>query len=204
MPFTSILGLALCAVVSCAVAMQLLSVSRFKPAVRLTVLALLMLLTLTPVDGLIVAGYVRGLIGDPSFATVLMMAMAAIRQLTRHRTFDERNISALLLSLLVGGCVLYPLALGLGMYDPYALGYGSWAFYIVLLAVALTAWGLSLHLVVIWIVVAVAAYTTNLLESTNLWDYLIDPIAFVIALGWGVLKLVIRLRDSLHAEKALA
>jgi hypothetical protein len=204
MPFASVLGLSLCALVSCAIAMQLLNVARLSPPVRLAVFACLMLLVLTPVEGLIIAGYVRGLIGDPSLATVLMMAMAIIRQMTGHRTFDERNIAALLLSLLGTGFLFYPLALGLGSYDPYALGYGSWGFYFALLAVALTTWWLSLHLVVIWIVGAVAAYTLKLLESTNLWDYLIDPLAFVIALGWGALKLVMLSRGRPHLERTLA
>ena len=197
MPFTSVLGLALCSLIPSAIAVQLLNVARFSLAVRLIIFTTLMLLMLVPLDGLILAGYVRGLMGDPSLATVLMMAMATIKHLSRHRAFDERNISVFLLLLLGAGCLLYPLALGLGTYDPYALGYGSWSFYIVLLAVTLIAWWLSLHLVVIWIVGGVGAFTANLLESTNLWDYLIDPLAFVIALGWGVLKLVTWPRNSI-------
>ena len=196
MPLASVLALALCALIPSAIAAQLLDVARFSPAVRFIIFITLMLLMLLPMDGLILAGYVRGLMGDPSFATVLMMVMATIMHLARHRTFDERNISVFLLLLLGAGCLLYPLALGLGTYDPYALGYGSWGFYIVLLAITLIAWWLNLHLVVIWIVGAVGAFTVNLFESTNLWDYLIDPLAFVIALGWGVLKLVTWPRNS--------
>lgn len=195
----------MCALVGVAIPMQLLNISRFSPAVRFSVCALLAAFMVIPVKGLVVAGYVWGLIGDPSIATIALMSLVCIKQLTGREVCDDRNVGALLLLVLAGGAMLYPLALGLSPYDPYALGFGSWMLYSALLAVALAAWWLQLPLVVAWIVASALAYTFGMFESTNLWNYLLDPIAVLIAIGWTAVKLIQSLgRAAFKRERAIA
>ena len=195
----------MCALVAIAIPMQLLNIARFSLAVRLSVFAILAALMVIPVNGLIIAGYVWGLIGDPSIATIALMSLVCIKQLTRREVCDDRDVSALLFLVLAGGAMLYPLALGLSPYDPYALGFGSWILYSALFAVAVAAWWLQLHLVVAWIVASTLAYTFGLFESTNLWNYLLDPIAVLIAIGWTAFKLIERLRGAaFKRERAIA
>lgn len=204
-PLTTITGLTASALVAVAISIQLLNIARFPVAARVGVIALLSLAMVIPVNGVLIAGYVWGLIGDPSIATIALMSLVVIKQVTRRDVSDDRNVSALLFLVLVGSGVLYPLALGLSPYDPYALGFGSWIMYFGLFGLAIVAWLKQLHLVVCWIIASVLSYTFGLFESTNLWNYLLDPIVAVIAIGWAVMKLIERLRKpNLGHERAIA
>jgi hypothetical protein len=84
----------------------------------------------------------------------------------------------------VAGVLLYPAALGLTYFDPYALGYASPVFAGVLLVLALAAWYLRLEWLVALLLLAVLARLANALESRNLWDYLIDPWLVLYGLLW--------------------
>ncbi|TMG72297.1 MAG: hypothetical protein E6H80_12100 [Betaproteobacteria bacterium] len=77
---------------------------------------------------------------------------------------------------------MYPFALGLTPFDPYALGYGSAELVTALLLVTLAAWRARLNAVVLITIAAVVAYLGGAYESRNLWDYLIDPMVSAYAL----------------------
>ena len=104
----------------------------------------------------------------------------------------------------VAGLALYPMTLGVTRFDPYALGYGSRVFELALLAVALVAWYLNLHLIVLCVTLGIGAYLLGLMESRNLWDYLIDAPITIYALVWGVSTglQVLRARGHLQAQPA--
>ncbi|MDH3592814.1 MAG: hypothetical protein OER88_13090, partial [Planctomycetota bacterium] len=71
--------------------------------------------------------------------------------------------------------VLYPAALGLGPIDPYAWGFAGWGLPIVLLVFAAWCWTTGRGVVALILFGAVAAYDLRLMESENLWDYVLDP-----------------------------
>ena len=82
--------------------------------------------------------------------------------------------------------IFYPLALGLGMFDPYAWGYGSLGMLIVVLLFALVfallGWTKG-----VWIMaLAIIAWAGHWHESTNLWDYVLDPLLAI----WAVIAFV--------------
>ena len=85
----------------------------------------------------------------------------------------ERFVFAVLVAS--GAFVLYPMALGVGLYDPYRLGFESWGFLAVLFALSCALWHRALYLPLVCILAAVMGQTLGLLESENLWDYLFDP-----------------------------
>jgi hypothetical protein len=85
-------------------------------------------------------------------------------------------------SLLVGwwfGCAcalaLYPMALGLTGCDPYAAGWSfSWLFgFLLVLTIVLL---ISKNRFAYVLMGCILCFNLQLLESTNLWDYLVDPI----------------------------
>ncbi len=79
------------------------------------------------------------------------------------------------------GAVFYPLALGLGSFDPYVWG---WNFSPLFVGVAILT-GLLLakqNRLGLLLLLAGAAYHLRLLESENYWDYLLDPIYCLVAL----------------------
>ncbi len=80
-----------------------------------------------------------------------------------------------------GSLVLYPAALGLGPIDPYAWGWGSGSFFILMASFTLVLL-VARNRFAILLLIAIAAFDIKLQESTNLWDYLIDPIYAIVAL----------------------
>ena len=108
---------------------------------------------------------------------------AMLRGLTGWLPVNDRARVALLGFVAVAALALYPMALGAGLFDPYRLGYGSPWLVSALLAVALAAWFGRLELAATCLALATLAWTLRWYESTNLWDYLLDPLVAGYALG---------------------
>ena len=192
MPYTDLTGLAGIALAA-AVVLHSLSgrpnekVKARAPALVLGGLFVLMLLPLPLID-LPFAGYVRGAIGDLSITSVLLLALVAASRCgleagTAASGSDPMRKRASLLLPLAAGCALYPLALGATQLDPYQWGFGEPWFLAALLLVAILAKLLRLPLVAASIALAVLAWVTGWYESANLWDYLLDPMLCLFALG---------------------
>jgi hypothetical protein len=96
------------------------------------------------------------------------------------RLLDGRSLLTCWIFSLIAGMALYPMALGLGRFDSYTAGWEfSWLF---LLAFSVTAVLLAMkNRFAIVLMAAILAYNLRLLESTNLWDYLVDP--FLVAVS---------------------
>lgn len=153
-----------------------------------------------PIDALPLAGYIRGLTGDLSITTWLLLAAFALSNLFDRDWYRRGEFMILMFLILVGGLTLYPFALGLTYWDPYTLGYDSRAFLVVLLAFALWAAYRELYLVALCLTISVLAHSLGLMESRNLWDYLIDPWITFYALGL-VLKSWARKSNDLSPSK---
>jgi hypothetical protein len=80
------------------------------------------------------------------------------------------------------------MALGLSAFDPYALGFAGPArgLLLVLSLLALFAWWGGRILLLLAILLGIGAYRLGLLESSNLWDYLLDPWLAVAAAGFTI------------------
>lgn len=151
---------------------------------RLLLVLLLLIAGALPLRGLPLAGYVRGIVGDPSVSTLLLAGTSLVSYVLDRELLDTRERAAWLAGALIGALFLYPMALGATAFDPYALGFGSHGFATALLAVTLFAWGTRHYWLVASIVAAIAAQLAGLLDSTNLWDYLVDPLIAAYAVLW--------------------
>jgi hypothetical protein len=114
------------------------------------------------------SAYVRGITGELSIVTMLLLWSSVLP--------SEKNIPpGFKVSVAVIAMVFYPLALGLGMLDPYAWGYGSIGLLIATIFFAVVC-GLAGWTKGVWILsFAIIAWATHWHESSNLWDYLLDP-----------------------------
>ncbi|HEX5363096.1 MAG TPA: hypothetical protein VFW59_02410 [Gallionella sp.] len=148
-----------------------------------------MLLALSPFDGLSVAGYLRGFFGDLSVASLLLLVLALRRQVSGAEAEGRMGLLAL---IALAALAFYPFALGIGLFDPYRLGFGHFGFLAALLLVALLAWMRQQVLIALYIALAVLAWAIGWGESNNLWDYLLDPWVAFYALG-ALLKRSVRL-----------
>ena len=134
-------------------------------------------------------GYVRGVTGDLSVVLTLLLWSAVM--------LPSRPVPIGFRVALIGiALTLYPLALGLGMFDPYVWGYGSLGFLIgvVLFALLCGVFGWTKG---VWIfAIAIIAWAGHLHESTNLWDYLLDPLLALWAIITCIRTLFIRRRNK--------
>jgi hypothetical protein len=153
-------------------------------AARIAVVLVAGAAALLPLGGLMLAGYVRAVLGDLSIVTQALLALAVVQYVTGKLYLAQRERTALMLVVAAGGIFLYPAALGLTYFDPYALGYASLWFAGSLLALALAAWYLRLEWLMALLLLALVARLGNALESRNLWDYLVDPWLVLYALLW--------------------
>lgn len=135
------------------------------------------------------AAYVRGVTGDLSVVLTLLLWSSVL--------LPSRPIPLGFRFTLSGIAILfYPLALGLGMLDPYAWGYGSLG---LLLAIVFFAslCGLLGWTKGVWIIaLAIVAWAGHWHESTNLWDYVLDPLLCLWALITCIQFLLQRRRDK--------
>jgi len=202
MRFTDISALAGIAFAIMVLALHLPLINRLKQISLFGVL--LFIAALIPIDGLSVAEFVRGMLGDLSFSTLLLLAIAYGRILSarRHRNEIRQNTDdstriAVLSVISIAALALYPFALGIGMTDPYRLGYGDMGFLGGLLLAALLAWALRYSLIALIISLAVLGWSAGWYESNNLWDYLLDPWVAIYALGVLIKKSVLFVRKKI-------
>ncbi len=134
---------------------------------------LLALLVLVPVHGGVSpAMALRGLWGDPSVTTLQLLVLAlagrtpsALRSGWRAPAF-----------LAMVAAALYASALGPWNFDLYRFGYQPAALVAAFGALALIAWWRGQPLYLWLLAIDLLVWRTGWLESTNLWDALLDPL----------------------------
>ncbi len=200
MLFTDWLGLSGLALLCLLFALQLPSVQRLENRRRLLLAGLGYGVVMFPVAGLSLAGWLRGMVGDLSITSMLLLSFAVYARLCKAPPlWDARERSALLLPVSVLALLLYPFALGLGPLDPYRSGYGGVGLVLMLALLALWAMRRGFYLLPLALALAAAGWSLNLLESTNLWDYLLDAPLAIYALGF---TLWMNLRPVLRRKRA--
>lgn len=181
--FTDLTGLAGCILAIIVALLHMPGVARLPGRIRAAWAMAAAILLLVPVGGLPAAAYVRGVLGDLSITTLLLLLHGLLRPLRGWVQFAPREQTALL-ALVVGAAVfLYPMALGWGYFDPYRLGYGDPWMVGGLWVLALLAWAARAQMLAVCLVLAVTAWNLGWYESTNLWDYLLDAPLALYALG---------------------
>lgn len=158
-------------------------------------------LSVVPFNGLLVGSYIFSLTSWLSVPTVLLLiAMLVFSCIDRNTNkaskywYSGSQQRPVILFFLIGGALLLPMAGGLGMFDPYRLGFAgtplSW-----LLPLYLLIWSLGCvirrwYLLLVLILASVLAYYLKVLPSLNLWDYLIDPLIVIYSL-LAIMKLIV-------------
>jgi hypothetical protein len=139
-----------------------------------------------PIKGTTVAAWVRGLSGDFSLPFTGLLVVAVCQHEFRRTLFSKADWTAAWAFGAIAGVVLYPMALGWGRFDPYKWGWRFSPLFVVS-AVLTAALVWKQNRFGILLLLAVAACHLHLLESSNCWDYLLDPVyclASIAALGF--------------------
>jgi hypothetical protein len=151
----------------------------------LVVMAVALVVALLPFNGLIIGSYVFSLTSYLSVSSMLLLLAYLIlngagdRCKLLHSYWQSSEQWMPVHGFFVlSGVLLYPLAAGLTLFDPYRLGFsGSLASSV--LPLYLLAWAVicvlrGWYLLLLLLVGAVLAYYLKILPSLNLWDYVLD------------------------------
>ena len=177
MNFTDFTGIAGIAFAFTLLISQLRVISGMQPNYRLGLATALITVLLIPFGALSLAEILRGLLGDLS-STSLLMLVLALRINTDALQHRNLKIFIALLAL-----ALFPFALGIGMFDPYRLGFGNPWFIAGLLVMSLSAYYLRQTYIALSITLAVLAWSIGWGEANNVWNYLLDSWLGIYALG---------------------
>ena len=184
---------ALCgwALAACACVLRLLWFERL-PGSLVKVIMMISLFAglLNPISnsGLPLAAYLRGVGGDLSITLLALCVWSLSHRLAGVATMAKREQTILLAVISGAALLLYLTALGWGNWDAYRLGWGSWWFLAILFGICVMGAGLGLRVLPALIALALLSWSFGLMESTNLWDYLLDPWLSAYALGFVFIK----------------
>ena len=183
-----------------AVIFSVFGVRHRQPVLRSVFLITCVLLVTVELDGLHVVSYMRGFISDLSITTVILVVCEVLYHLLGLDVLGDDNRRYLLTAVAVGGFVLYPMTLGLTWVDPYTLGFGS-PFFVATL-VLFCMWGYRVRRgAAACIAASVLAFNMGILESSNMWDYLLDPLVTVYAWVWVLTDLRHKKEDASLMEE---
>ena len=186
-PLTDLLALVGIDLVLCAAVLGLLARQRdITRPTRWVVLLAVFAVMWFPVGAaqLPVVAFVRGISSDLSTTLVALACLSLGRRLSGWPAMARHEGLALSVALAVAAAVLYPTALGWGDWDAYRPGWGSFYMLGTLLALSTVFWVRGLRLLPALIGLALLAWTLGLMESGNLWDYLMDPWLAI----WAVIR----------------
>ena len=195
--FVALLGLDL---VLCACCLRLLGVTRLSLQLKKVATLACFLLLWLPVGAaqLPVLAYIRGISSDVSITLVVLACLGLRQRLSGHPVERSREHTAVLAVVAIAALFLYPLALGWGDWDAYRPGWGAPGMWAALLFVSLLAWVAGLRLLPTLVGLALLGWTAGVLESTNLWDYLMDPWLAVFAISHCIRLGIKKLADKLR------
>lgn len=183
--FTNLTGLASIAILIATMAMLVFRLFRI-PQPYLSILTFVVALIVCipiPFGGLPPAAFVRGIVGDLSITSQVLLALTLLKFLAGWQPFQKREKMFLWGIIVLAALALYPLALGIGYVDPYRLGFGNMWFFGALFIIAVAAYWKRLYVITLCIALAVLAWSVGWNEATNLWNYLLDPFVAIYAIG---------------------
>jgi len=158
-----------------------------------------MLLLAGSVEGVTFAGHLRGLWGDPSIVTLLLLFLFTLQP--SWLPSRPRPTTCLLITLLVAVPLYAPMLLPVPTVQDnlYAIGWQPWSLLIAITLGALIMWRSLQRTWLNIIALALLAYAGRLTESDNLWDYLVDPGLLVTIAFLGFTGIWISLQRRLKA-----
>jgi len=173
---------------------------RLSPAKRVCAgLAAIALAAVIPISTRSGFEWIASAIGRPSVPGLVLLATFAVAAVIGRNLNDNRECRFATALLAITGFILYPGATGYLDYDTYALGYSGYVLPAALVAILVHALYRRYFFVVAALDVAIIAFLLSAGRSNNLWDYVIDPVAWLLGIGTWIFLL---LRAVVRRSKA--
>jgi hypothetical protein len=147
------------------------------------------LMVILPIAGLPLGRWLISLYANPCIPLTALLFSWVLKNAFQMNLLNMGAIQTCRVFSILAGAALYPMALGVGAFDPYPAGWHfSWLF-VILLGVTLMLLFLKNRFSVV-LLATILAYDLHLLESSNLWDYLVDPILILVAIAGLIARMV--------------
>ena len=124
------------------------------------------------------AAYIWSVLADSSMASFIFISYYLAGLLFDEERIDKRQIFSLACLLVVLSFIYFPLVLGLGRVDVYSWGINSYALIFFLGGISFVMTFTPYKMIAFWLGLTLLAWSVDLGESVNLFDYLLDPLAF--------------------------
>jgi hypothetical protein len=189
-----------------AVMAALAGIATMKPALRSGAgLAGLILAACLTISGRSLFGWLVSAIERPSAPGLLLMIMFAISAATERSYQSVPEFRFGTATLMLAGLGLYPGATGILNYDTYVLGYSGYLLPLLLAATLGYAIYRRYVFIVLALNVAILGFLLSAGRSLNLWDYVIDPVAWLLAIGsWAAIAINLLRRKLVATPSRLA
>ncbi len=142
-----------------------------------------------PLQHWLVIEFSRGLLGDLSFASILMLGTYLLSIMKTERIHNSNSFNVLVIVMAI---ILYPTSLGYSHFDMYSVGFASAEYYSLLVAamacIGIISWYMGYAQIAVWLTLSMLAYGLNLFESNNLWNYLLDPLVVIACFVSVIIK----------------
>ena len=116
----------------------------------------------------------------PGLLLLVIFAFTAITGRSFERNSEYRFGTG---ALVIAGLILYPGATGFLNYDTYVLGYSGYLLPLALVALLAYAIYRRYLFVAAALDIGILGFLLSAGRSLNLWDYIIDPVAWFLAIG---------------------
>lgn len=170
--------------------------------------ALATLLCVVPITGLSVGRWIHSFTGLISIPLTVILAWYVFKPLLSWRfgsmlssrfsspSIPKQTLRTYWSAVVILSAFHLPMSVGWGAFDPHALGWSAQFVWIPLALAVAFLWLNQIELFGIT-VVATVAWKMNLLDSTNGWNYLVDPVAIGMSIAGLAGELVRLLRSCI-------
>ena len=134
-----------------------------------------------PIKGFSLALWVRGIEANFSIPLLALLAARVVKNEFKVEVLDSKAYLAGWIFGAASAVALFPFALGLGKVDPYEWGWKFSPLFIAMAAVtSFLIWKQNRFGIVL--LMTILACHLRLLESSNYWNYLVDPVYAVVSI----------------------
>lgn len=181
-------------------------VVRLSPAKRIAIgLIAIAAAVLIPISTRSAFDWIVSALERPSAPGLLLLALFAISAATGRRFDGGSEFRFGTAMLVLAGVLLYPGAVGFLNYDPYALGYSGYVLPLALVLLLAYALFRRYFFIVAALNVGIIGFLLDAGRSLNLWDYVIDPLAWLLAIGaWITIAIAAVIRKPKPASSVAA
>ena len=174
------------------VLMQKLFLKKYKPRYHILSLLIILLIFCIPIKHLIIAEYIYGVLAGLSISSICLLVYTIIELLKFNKNNkNNKNINLYFYTLSILGLIIYPFhLLIITKTDPNSWGFSPIILSLVISLLSIIYFIYQNKLSAIILLITLISFNLNLLNSANLWNYLIDPFLFIYAFIFSAITLI--------------